>query len=236
MCVGLTRLNIRKHGGLTHKYFRQCCVLPLDQIAANTTLEKELLTIMKNTLKRIAAVVICVIMLVCCIGCGRKKPDDNRPNPTNPGSTVITTKDPNATEYTPEGMYTCLVTIDASTAFNNSGLDEAIRNELRNEGMLLNKVKMASAAKQSVTEIFTSACSLSNIVLDIETGEFGSFFKGIGGLYNGDCGENSYWLLKINGEFSDVGADSITVNDGDEIVWIYTCDGGADVGYNWQGQ
>lgn len=230
---------------MIRKYLQYCCVLPSLQTAVRDCVsfaaalyktEKEILTIMKHNLKRLTAVIICVIMLVVCFGCNTTSPGDS-PNPTNPGgSTTIVTKDPNATEYIPEGMYSCLVTIDASTAFNNPGLDDAIRNELRNNGMILNKVKMASAATQSVTEIFTVACSLSNIVVDIESGDFGSFIKGIGGLYNGDCGESSYWLLRINGEYPDVGADSITVNDGDEIVWIYTCDGGADIGYIWQDQ
>ena len=40
----------------------------------------------------------------------------------------------------------------------------------------------------------------------------------------------SGWLYKVNGIFCPVGASYLKLHDGDEICWLYTLDGGLDVG------
>ena len=43
-------------------------------------------------------------------------------------------------------------------------------------------------------------------------------FKGIA---NGDCGESSRWVLKINGSEVTGSYDKTTVSNGDEVIWLY---------------
>lgn len=50
-------------------------------------------------------------------------------------------------------------------------------------------------------------------------------------LYEFDCGNESGWMYKVNGWFPNYGCSSYYLEDGDVIVWTYSCKGlGADVG------
>lgn len=52
----------------------------------------------------------------------------------------------------------------------------------------------------------------------------------IGGLKNGDKGENSYWVYKVNGAHYVVPAEQYVLKSGDRVEWLYTEDGGYDIG------
>ena len=57
-----------------------------------------------------------------------------------------------------------------------------------------------------------------------------AYIEGIGNLYEFDCGELSGWMYSVNGEFPNYGCSGYTLQDGDVICWVYTCDLGEDVG------
>jgi hypothetical protein len=72
-------------------------------------------------------------------------------------------------------------------------------------------------------------------VLDDEGISFraaGGYMSEIDGLAEFDHGAKSGWMVKVNGDFPDAGADGVDAEDGDNIVWVYTSDLGADVGDN----
>ena len=50
------------------------------------------------------------------------------------------------------------------------------------------------------------------------------------GLSENDFGSASGWLYSINGWYPNFGSSRYEVREGDVISWVYTCDGGADVG------
>ncbi|GEM_PF-504428 len=56
------------------------------------------------------------------------------------------------------------------------------------------------------------------------------YVKTIEGLSEFDHGGKSGWLYSVNGRFPQAGAGSYTLGDGDAVRWIYTVNGGADVG------
>lgn len=56
------------------------------------------------------------------------------------------------------------------------------------------------------------------------------YIEGISNLYEFDCGENSGWMYKVNGDFPKYGCSNYTVRDKDVIEWVFTCDLGRDVG------
>ena len=60
----------------------------------------------------------------------------------------------------------------------------------------------------------------------------GAYIEGINYLYEFDGGTLSGWMYKVNGQFPNYGCSQYFVEDGDEIVWMYTCDLGRDVGDN----
>lgn len=57
------------------------------------------------------------------------------------------------------------------------------------------------------------------------------YVKGIHQLYEKDCGAYSGWMYKVNGVFPNYGSSAYTVQNGDRIEWLYTCDLGEDIGY-----
>lgn len=160
-------------------------------------------------MKKILALCLAILMLTAFAGCQK-----------------TATKD--------ENSVSCTFTINASLAAKNEELDKDVAALLKDDGMLANAKSITVKKGTNAGDAFKAFCKENNIVLNSEDGEYGLFVKGIGGLDNGACGEMSYWLFKVNGEFSDVGAGSVTVNEGDAFEWIFTCDGGADVGYNWE--
>ena len=56
------------------------------------------------------------------------------------------------------------------------------------------------------------------------------YIEGIANIYEYDCGPQSGWMYSVNGVFPGIGCSSYTLSDGDEIVFAYTCDMGADLG------
>ena len=60
----------------------------------------------------------------------------------------------------------------------------------------------------------------------------GAYIEGINYLYEFDGGTLSGWMYKVNGQFPNYGCSQYKVKNGDEIVWMYTCDLGRDVGDN----
>ncbi len=160
-------------------------------------------------MKRIFALGLSILMLFALIGCQKTLKSDAE-------------------------QVSCTFTINAGTAYANEGLSDDIRALLKNEGMLAKAEKLSMDKGSNAGDALKTFCREHNIALNAQQSEYGTYVIGIGGLDLGACGEMSYWLLKVNGEFADTGADQITINDGDTYEWIFTCDGGADVGYNWE--
>lgn len=59
----------------------------------------------------------------------------------------------------------------------------------------------------------------------------GEYVRSIGGLAEKKEGYPlSGWLFRINGSFPGVGAGSAIIRNGDQVEWLYTLDGGKDLG------
>jgi hypothetical protein len=56
------------------------------------------------------------------------------------------------------------------------------------------------------------------------------YIEGINYLYEFDAGEQSGWMYRVNGAFPNYGCSDYILEDGDSIVWAYTCDMGRDLG------
>ena len=57
-----------------------------------------------------------------------------------------------------------------------------------------------------------------------------AYIEGIAQLYEFDCGELSGWMYSVNGTYPNYGCSKYTLQDGDVVRWVYTCDLGEDVG------
>lgn len=71
------------------------------------------------------------------------------------------------------------------------------------------------------------ALTASGVSADVS----GGYISGIGDLYEKDCGSMSGWLYAVNGHAPNIGCNSYALNNGDSVLFIYTCNMGKDVGY-----
>lgn len=75
----------------------------------------------------------------------------------------------------------------------------------------------------SVYDILKRICGENNIALDSQyTPLYGSYYiKGIGNLYEFDCGDESGWRYSVNGEIPGTGCSDYKAKSGDKIVFFY---------------
>ena len=87
-------------------------------------------------------------------------------------------------------------------------------------------VNVPSRKKEFVYDILKRITKENNIALDSEyTPLYGTYYvKGIGGLYQFDCGGESGWMYSVNGRTLNVGASNYQVSNGDVIVFYYVCE------------
>lgn len=167
-------------------------------------------------MKKFVSLFLSLALLLAFCGCTSKSPDttDNTDNANNISIKFV---------------------IDASTAYNNEAIDPDLKSKLPNDGLIYSSEKLTVSEGCSVGSALTLVCKVHSIALNSENGAYGLFVKGICGIENGEFGDASYWLLRVNGEFPEVGADSVILNDGDLVEWIYTVDGGEDIGADFGG-
>ena len=103
-------------------------------------------------------------------------------------------------------------------------------------GVILPMVQVPFYENETVFDVLNRICKTANIQIEYSwTPLYGSYYiEGINHLYEFDCGEQSGWMYKVNEWFPNYGCSSYYVEDGDTIVWCYTCKGlGDDVGCGW---
>ena len=100
------------------------------------------------------------------------------------------------------------------------------------DGILLEKTTVSFESGDSVFDVLRRCLREQNVHFEyVDAKAYGSIYiEGIGNLYEFDCGEQSGWLYFVNGISPGLGCSGYTVANGDEIVFAYTCDMGADLG------
>lgn len=147
------------------------------------------------------------------------------PKPTDPKPT-----DPPA--FQPVGS--CYITIRCDTILDNmDALAPGKAEFVPADGMILPVVEVPFYQGETVFEVLKRACGIAGIQLEYSwTPLYDSYYiEGINNLYEFDCGNESGWMYKVNEWFPNYGCSSYPLEDGDVIVWCYTCTGlGTDVG------
>jgi hypothetical protein len=60
------------------------------------------------------------------------------------------------------------------------------------------------------------------------------YISEIAGIAGGAAGAMSGWLYTVNDEMPSVGAGEYALQEGDVVKFLYSCDGGPDVGITWE--
>ncbi len=101
-------------------------------------------------------------------------------------------------------------------------------------GTILSTSKIEFEDGETVFEVLKRACDRAGIQVEYRwTPMYESYYiEGINYLYEFDCGNESGWMYKVNGWFPNYGCSSYVLEEGDTIVWSYTCNGlGRDLGF-----
>ena len=130
--------------------------------------------------------------------------------------------------------YSCTIKISCETILNNmENLREGKESYVPSSGVILSTTTVNFKEGETVFDVLKRVCSSKGIQLEYSwTPMYDSYYiEGINHLYEFDCGGQSGWMYKVNGWFPNYGCSSYVLEDGDTIVWCYTCNGlGADVG------
>lgn len=129
----------------------------------------------------------------------------------------------------------CTISISCSTILNNMGnLTKGKESFVPSDGWILKPMTVQFSEGESVHDVLKRVCRDNGIHMESSfTPAYNSaYVEGINQLYEFDCGEVSGWMYNVNGWFPNYGCSQYTVNNGDVINWVYTCDLGRDVGDN----
>ena len=129
----------------------------------------------------------------------------------------------------PAERMTCTLEIRCDSVLNKptgSSLD------IPKNGTILPTTEIRFSRGESVFDILQRVCRNEGIPMDytytvLYEGFYVSEIAGFRELTNGPY---SGWLYKVNGWYPNYGSSNYEVNEGDEIVWAYTCNGGIDLG------
>lgn len=129
-----------------------------------------------------------------------------------------------------EKLY-CTLSIDCKTILDN--MDELSQNKVSivpKDGIILNK-KVEYKEGETVYDVLMRETRRNRIHIDSLDG----YIKGIGNLYEKDCGKLSGWMYSVNGKFLSYSCKDAKVSKNDVIEFRYTCDLGKDIGDQYKG-
>ena len=134
---------------------------------------------------------------------------------------------------------TCTFEIRCDTVVDTSKLeDQSAAPYVPADGVILAATEVEFTQGETVFDVLKRVTRANDIQIEFrdDTVYGGAYIEGINYLYEFAGGKLSGWMFKVNGQFPSYGCASCELQDGDAVVWVYTCDLGADVGDNsmWQ--
>lgn len=134
----------------------------------------------------------------------------------------------------------CTMTIVCDTILENlDSLDEEKIPYVPQNGVILPETTVSFSAGDTAFTVLQKVCTAAEIQLEYGwTPLYDSYYiEGINHLYEFDCGVESGWMYQVNDWFPNYGCSAYELNDGDDIVWCFTCVGlGTDVGKTRMGE
>ena len=170
------------------------------------------------------------------------QPQDQPSEEPAPSADVSTEPRPdtsNEAENTEEKAYSCTISIRCDTLLGNlDALDTEKRELVPDDGVILSAVIATFYEGESVFDVLRRETKRAKIHMEyVDTPIYNSaYIEGIANLYEFDCGEGSGWMYEVNGWFPNYGSSRYALKDGDEVVFVYTCNLGEDVGGGYAGE
>ena len=132
-----------------------------------------------------------------------------------------------------ENALHCTVSVSCATILDHA--DELAPEKaalVPDDGRILAETEAAFTEGESAFDVLLRVCKEKKIQMEYDDAPAygGVYLIGINNIYQADCGDLSYWMYSVNGEFPNFGCGDYVMRDGDELCFLYTCDLGADVG------
>ena len=126
---------------------------------------------------------------------------------------------------------TVTISITCARALASDALPDGVRAVLPESGVILGDLTVPLQSGDTVWDVLQRVCSEQGVAIESDwTPAYNTaYVRGLGHLYEFDCGRGSGWLYRVNGVVPGVGCSSCALAAGDRIEWIYTCDFGNDV-------
>lgn len=136
----------------------------------------------------------------------------------------ITTREKKETKS--EGV--CSLSVDISTIADKMSVKKI--SEKDGQDKLFDNEEAEIRENDTAFSLLERELILNGILIEYSKTD-GIAVTSIGDVKEEAFGELSGWKYKVNGEFPDVDCDKYVIKAGDVIEWVYTCDGGNDIGY-----
>ncbi len=152
-----------------------------------------------------------------------------RPAPTTTAAPK-TTAAPTTTQ--PQTL-SCTLSIDCKTLLDHlDELESGKRALVPANGVLLAARSVSFTAGESVFDVLKRVCRQNGLQMEFTMTPVyqSAYIEGIGNLYEFDGGPTSGWMYSVNGVYPNCGCSAYTLQNGDTVLWRYTCALGADIG------
>lgn len=147
---------------------------------------------------------------------------EGKPLPAEPEGQNVDTKK----------SYTCMLSIECTSIFNNLGDLEADKLDvLPKNGVIFAPQTVTFYEGESVYDVLKRVCRENRIHMEASwTPMYNSaYVEGIGNLYEFDCGSGSGWMYRVDGWYPNYGCSRYQLKQGERVEWRYTCDLGRDI-------
>ena len=127
----------------------------------------------------------------------------------------------------------CTIEIRCDTIADQSKItNDAIRDYVPSSGVILGATKIKLEPGDTAYDVLLRAGSMYGIPVSASYSALynSAYVEGINHIFEFDGGQGSGWMYKVNGWFPNYGCSNYIMEEGDVMVWCYTCNLGKDVG------
>lgn len=191
---------------------------------------------MKKNVRNIVIIIIAIVTLTGIIVSTSITPASDKSDSAGTKDHVnLASPDQNTDQKIHQDTITCKITIDCSLLTDGSALTEA-GNENKiayvpKDGKILFSQEVTVDQGSSVYDVLKTSCRSYDIPFEATytAGLETYYVEGINHLYEFDAGSGSGWVFFVNGDTANYGASDVQVQQGDDIVWMYSLNYGLDV-------
>lgn len=126
----------------------------------------------------------------------------------------------------------CTIAIDCKTILDNTEkLNSAKKSFVPSNGVILPTTTVTFNEGDTVIDVLKKVTRENGIQMEFEDNPvYGTaYVEGIGNLYEFDCGDLSGWEYCVNGWYPNYGCSNYVLENGDVILWRFTCNLGKDL-------